>query len=52
MFDSVVLNLWALPKELMFLPDHSAVDLKSKETFSCCAILVGCIKISTHPVAD
>jgi hypothetical protein len=32
--------------------EHPAVDLKSKETVSCCAILVGCIKISAHPVAD
>ena len=31
---------------------HPAVDLKSMETSSCWAILVGCIKISAHPVAD
>jgi hypothetical protein len=31
---------------------HPAVDLKSKETFSCCAILVGCIESSAHLVAD
>ena len=29
---------------------HPAVDLKSKETGSFCAILVGCIKSSAHPV--
>ena len=31
---------------------HPAVDLKSKETVSFCAILVGCIESSAHPVAD
>ena len=31
---------------------HSAVNLKYKETVSCCAIMVGCIKISAHHVAD
>ena len=31
---------------------HPDVDLKSKETVSCCAILVGCIESSAHPVAD
>ena len=31
---------------------HPAVDLKSKETISFCAILVGCIESSAHPVAD
>ena len=32
--------------------NHPAVDLKSMETLSCWTILVGCIKISAHPVAD
>ena len=31
---------------------HPAVDLKSKETVSCCLNLVGCIKIRAHHVAD
>ena len=31
---------------------HPAVDLKSKETASFCAILVGCIESSAHPVTD
>ena len=31
---------------------HPAVDLKYKETVSCWAILVGCVKISAHPVAN
>ena len=31
---------------------HPDVDLKSKETVSFCAILVGCFKSSAHPVAD
>ena len=37
---------------LLFLGGHPAVDLKSKETVSCFAILVGCIKISAHHIAD
>ena len=31
---------------------HPAVDLKSKETVSFSAILVGCIESSAHPVAN
>ena len=40
-----------VPRKYTNVP-HPAVDLKSKETVSCWAILVGCIKSSAHPVAD
>ena len=33
-----------------FKNGHPAVDLKSKESVRFCAILVGCIESSAHPV--
>ena len=37
---------------VLLFKGHPAVNLKSKETVSCCAILVGGIKIRAHHVAD
>ena len=49
---SALRPLLLVPFSLLLLTDHPAVNLKSMETLSCWAILVGCIKISAHPVAD
>ena len=50
--DSATPGLCDFDEVLAEIVLHPAVDLKSKDTVSFCAIWVGCIESSAHPVAD